>query len=719
MDRRNFFKILSATSAGALGSACGSKTDQLIPLLVPEADLIPGLEQWHPAVCAECGAGCGTLVRIMEGQRVIEQNGEPVRERRAAIKKIEGNPLDPVSGGRLCARGQAVVQALYHPDRLRGPMKRTADRGKAQFAAISWDEALGSAVERIAQARAVDPRGIVVLTGAQVGTRSVAIQRFAAALGAPEPVVCSIADFPVERKAAEMVFGWKGLPVYDLAKATYALGVGADFLGGWASPVYYARQFGTFRQGRTGVRGRLIQAESRLSLTASAADRWLALQPGTEPQFLMAVGRMLLDAKLARNLDGVPKAVLAAFQSADVASLLRACGLEERKVRPVAVELGESDAPVVLAGASVVHSNSLASVLISHYVNMLLGNVGKPGGVLAPAAGAAAPVENHRVAEALARAQVVLVDDSNPAYTLPRASGIEETLGRAQGVISLAGFLDDTGAWADLLLPGNHVLESETALVPSVAAKPSLAVGTPFVRALHDTRPVEQVLSQLAERLKVEYKPGTARELAEPLLGEGTFEDVARRGGLWTEVQPEKKKRSAPRPPEIKLEIAAAGFAGDAAQFPLHFQPYLSLQYHDGRASNLPWMQELPDPTSSAVWGLPVEIDPKTAAAMGIANGALVRVESPHGSIEAPAYVHPGAIPGVVSMGIGDGHAHYGRYANGRGANPLKILAAAWEESTGALILGGTRVRITRLGKSDKLIQYAHADREHRDFSYR
>ena len=107
---------------------------------------------------------------------------------------------------------------------------------------------------------------------------------------------------------------------------------------------------------------------------------------------------------------------------------------------------------------------------------------------------------------------------------------------------------------------------------------------------------------------------------------------------------------------------------------------------------------------------------------MGIANGDLVRVESPHGSIEAPAYVHPGAIPGVVSMGIGDGHAHYGRYASGRGANPIAILAAAWEESTGALILGGTRVRLTRLGRNDKsgrLIQYAHADREHRDFSYR
>src|SRR6266567_1170604 len=126
MDRRNFFRILSTTSAGAL-AGCGS-SDKLIPLLVPEHEIVPGEEQWHPAVCSECSAGCATLVRIMEGVRTIERN--------ASIKKIEGNPLDPVSGGRLCARGQASVQSLYHPDRLRGPMKRTGGRGQGQFASV-------------------------------------------------------------------------------------------------------------------------------------------------------------------------------------------------------------------------------------------------------------------------------------------------------------------------------------------------------------------------------------------------------------------------------------------------------------------------------------------------------------------------------------------------------------------------------------------------------
>ena len=65
-------------------------------------------------------------------------------------------------------------------------------------------------------------------------------------------------------------------------------------------------------------------------------------------------------------------------------------------------------------------------------------------------------------------------------------------------------------------------------------------------------------------------------------------------------------------------ETPAAFTSAMPAQFPLFFQPYLSLQFHDGSSSHLPWMQELPDPASSAIWTLPVELDAKTANNLGI-----------------------------------------------------------------------------------------------------
>jgi len=114
-----------------------------------------------------------------------------------------------------------------------------------------------------------------------------------------------------------------------------------------------------------------------------------------------------------------------------------------------------------------------------------------------------------------------------------------------------------------------------------------------------------------------------------------------------------------------------------------------------------------------------VEIDPRTAAGLGIARGDIVRVDSAYGWLEAPAYIHPAAVPGVVSMAIGDGHSHYGRYASGRGANPISILAPVWEKSTGALVLGATRVRLTRIGRARGWIQFSRHDREERGIGYR
>jgi len=464
-----------------------------------------------------------------------------------------------------------------------------------------------------------------------------------------------------------MVFGWNGLPVYDLAHAHYALGVGADFLGGWASPVYYSRQFGNFRQGRRDVRGQLVQAESRLSITAGAADRWLPLRPGSEPQFLAAVGRILLESRLARNAAQVPAPVLAAFQAADVGALVAACGLDEKRVREVVQELGESEAPLVLAGASIVQSNSLDAIVASHYVNLMLGNVGKPGGVLPPAQAAATAPANHGAAEALARADVVLIDGANPAYTLPRSSGVFDALARAGTVIGFNRFLDDSGAWSDLLLPDHDPLESE------------------IVQPLYDTRALEQTLADLSRKMNL----------------------------------PDRVPVTPAQPLSHTFDLAAPAFDGDAGEYPHTFQPYLSLQFHDGRGSHLPWLQELPDPASSAIWGLPVEIDPGTGMKLRVSNGDMVRVESRLGWFEAPAYVHPGAIPGVASMAIGDGHSHYGRYASGRGANPIAILAPVWEKSTGALVLGGTRVRLSRVGARRDWIQFAAPDREERGFEHR
>jgi anaerobic selenocysteine-containing dehydrogenase len=109
---------------------------------------------------------------------------------------------------------------------------------------------------------------------------------------------------------------------------------------------------------------------------------------------------------------------------------------------------------------------------------------------------------------------------------------------------------------------------------------------------------------------------------------------------------------------------------------------------------------------------LPVEIDPGAAASLRVATGDIVRVESPHGALEAPAYVHAGAIPGVVSMSLGGGHTKYTRYASHRGANPMSIFPPAREPSSGAQLLGGVPVRLARVSGPRDFIQFSAPDRE-------
>src|SRR5579862_5631619 len=142
MQRRDFLKIsaLSGVVATTLDS-CGSPDHQLIRF-IPDEDLIPGIATWKPSICTLCPAGCGLLVRVMQGEAEVVRNGKLGLIKMGLAKKLEGNPLHPVNLGKLCARGQAGLQVVYHPDRLRNPLRRKGSRGSGEFEEVSWEEAM-------------------------------------------------------------------------------------------------------------------------------------------------------------------------------------------------------------------------------------------------------------------------------------------------------------------------------------------------------------------------------------------------------------------------------------------------------------------------------------------------------------------------------------------------------------------------------------------------
>jgi molybdopterin-containing oxidoreductase family iron-sulfur binding subunit len=111
--------------------------------------------------------------------------------------------------------------------------------------------------------------------------------------------------------------------------------------------------------------------------------------------------------------------------------------------------------------------------------------------------------------------------------------------------------------------------------------------------------------------------------------------------------------------------------------------PYPSLHFYDGRGANRSWLQEIPDPVTKAAWSSWAEVHPDTAKALGAEDGQLVTVESDHGKLDVPLLVNAHLTPGVVAIPIGQGHREYGRYAAGRGVNPIVLIDPAPEALSG------------------------------------
>jgi anaerobic selenocysteine-containing dehydrogenase len=113
------------------------------------------------------------------------------------------------------------------------------------------------------------------------------------------------------------------------------------------------------------------------------------------------------------------------------------------------------------------------------------------------------------------------------------------------------------------------------------------------------------------------------------------------------------------------------------------------------------------------MWSTWLEINPATAAKLGIADGDLVDVVSAHGRLQAPAVLSPGIGPDAVAMPAGQGHKTFTRYASGRGASPFAVLGSSTDAATGAHAWAATRVAVTKAGAADgSLILFAGATRE-------
>lgn len=717
MQRRDFLKASAITGATAALESCGNPEQQLVRL-IPEEDLVPGVATWKPSICPLCRAGCGVMVRVMEGEAEVIRNGRWGLMKMGLAKKLEGNPDHPVSRGKLCPRGQAALQVTYHPDRLKGPLRRTGPRGSSRFQDVSWDEALKELVSRLAAVRASNltaqagqTRSLVFLSRPVRGRRRELMERFLKGFGAPPLVTFELFDDAVLRRANALSFGLEQLPTFDFARSNYVISFGADFLGTWNSPVAQSIAYGTMRQGRAGLRGKLVQVEPRLSQTGANADEWVPARPGTEGVLALSLAHVILKEKLRPAPPRSPACQLIEGWSSGLAQYApdkveRQTGVAADKISRLARELAAHlPAVALIAGAPLAQTNGLFGALAVNALNALLDSVGEPGGIfftpqpvsrrsVSHDSSTGAPRGNARgvleVVQPLLQgepdsAKVLLLYEANPVFALPASLRTREALEKIPFIASFSSFIDETSELADLILPDHSFLESWVDDAPESGTLTAVAsVAPPSMLPLYNTRAMPDVLLDVADQLGDEVRR---------LLPWKSYQAM-----LQTASDTVRQQMKTP-PTRIAAKWQKAEFDGTAEEYTFHFLPFASQAFLDGSLAHLPWLQEMPDPLSTAMWGSWVEINPKTAERLKIEQGDLVEVASQHGKLQAPAVISPGIAPDVIAMPVGQGHSNFGRYASGRGANPIAILAPLEEPETGSLAWAATRVKIALVGK--------------------
>ena len=702
------------------GEAVQRDVELLIPQVVPPEDYSPGVATWYNTVCNQCSAGCGISVRIREGK----------------AKKIEGNPVHPVSRGRLCARGQAGLNVLYNPDRIRTPLQRT-DRGSEYTAEISWDDALTTIGSRIGRLKIEgNANRIRLLTGRTRGHLDELFAQFMSLLGSEHYQQYDF-TYPSALAAANKTsFGTDVLPYYDIENTDFLLSFGADYLGTWLSPVHHSLAYGKLRQGRQGQRGKTVQVEPRMSLSGAAADEWIAARPGTEGLLALGIAHVLVSSgSYAGNDRDEWSSALQAYSPSVVSAETE---VSEDTIARIAREFGASTASLAIAGgATAAGTNAVASVVAVNALNHLAGNLGKPGGVIFnsaqafPAATGSSPAGLQGALDLVAAMQagdveVLLVHDTNPAFSLPDNVGFRQAMENVPLIIALSSFHDETTEMADLILPTNTYLESWGDDMPDPGVGfPVASLSQPVVAPLYDTLPVGDIMLSLARQIGGELPIHMPWATIEEFIKDRWREEYDERGSegqdqgfeaFWQAVleagvwgQP---GAAAGKQPEVSSSstIAAiadpvSNFAGDEADYPFVLHPYLTATFLDGRGANLPWLQELPDPMTSVVYGSWAELNPVTARDLGIEEGDVLIVASPVGSVRVPAFIFPAIRPGVIAIPIGQGHAAYGRYAKDRGVNPIHIVETLMDDQSGDLAWAATRVKVTNTGERLQIVK--------------
>jgi len=713
-NRRDFLKFLGFSVTAASLAACETPVNKAIPYVVKPEEITPGVANWYASTFHDGYDYAAVIVKTREGRPI----------------KVEGNELSKVTMGGTSARVQASILSLYDSSRLTGPVTKAGNEWKP----ATWkniDQEIGGIVGKVSR----ENLGIRILSSTIISpSTKAAIAELAAQYPNTKHVTYDAVSYSGMAKANAQSFGQEVIPSYSFNHAEVIVGIGADFLANWLSPIEYANQYSKTRKvGKNKNKmSKHIQFESNLSLTGANADERVPVKVSEQ-------------GKVVVNLYN---AVAKIVGGATLASSALAC---DTAIAKVAKELAENKGKSLVVSGS----NDVNVQLVVNGINQMLGNYGKTIDIENPSylrqGDDAAFVE--LVAEmASGKIGAIITYNTNPVYTAPAALKFAEAYNKVKLRVSFADRADETASMATHICPDHHYLESWNDFNPKKAhyslAQPTI---TPlFAAEGSGTRQAQESLLRWAGNMTSyhSYIQKVWMERVYPMQGKymnytefwnNALHNGAIEVGKGEEMvaMPVADSTKVTAPVVVKVEDTATPLSVTAKAVDLgaaastinaikgatiELALYEKVAIGNGNQGNNPWLHELPDPISKITWDNYITMSPEDMKEKGYKlmerqdrESSVLTLTSNGVTVKLPVVPQPGQARGTVGIAVGYGRDKAGKLAErtgtvvGQNAYPFVqmmngtmaygSLSVTIENTNEITELAGTQIHHTMMGR--------------------
>ena len=406
------------------------------------------------------------------------------------LVRVTGNEDDPLWRGKICPKSQFLLQLHNSPERLTTPLKRVGKRGEGKFEPISWDQALDEIAAKLQGVKdEFGPESLAIFAGTRTGTltRRGYIRLFTQLWGTPNfgdtEAFCSEA----KRVSFQATLGAGGsgnsYTEGDLGRAALYVYFGDNQAE--TRPVH----FGMINNWRLKNNAKMVVIDPRMTVTATKANQWLAIRPGTDLALALALAyhilaRDLHDQRFCENwIAGWQEWRDFLFEknySPDWAASI--VGIEAHAIRTLAEEIAGADGCVLFASRGVnQHSNGGQTNRALMFVAAITGNIGRKGGAFfnlsmpvpiaadAPDARKTYPKKPMIGSNSVSWLNAIehhdpyplraVITSNNPMMAWPNQDRVRAAFKQLDLMVHIDLFMNETSHFADYVLPAATGIE--------------------------------------------------------------------------------------------------------------------------------------------------------------------------------------------------------------------------------------------------------------------